>query len=221
MTRKPETIAFWCGRLPHWEVVDGRYFVTLHLAGAIPELGQQRVRTIAAELDRLAQHDIEGRLRVPRRVFAEMEAWLDRADHITHLGQPEIAQVVMEAIAFREQRQWRVFEFVVMPTHLHLFFEIVNGRLKPILEQFKRWTGHEAGKLLGLDGERFWQDEWSDHWSRSDEEDERILAYIRCNPEKAPLVRDYRDWAYGSWSAQASAIRSRVEAELRAAEESG
>jgi hypothetical protein len=37
MIRKPETIDFWVGRLPHWEVVDGRYFVTIHLAGAIPE----------------------------------------------------------------------------------------------------------------------------------------------------------------------------------------
>jgi REP element-mobilizing transposase RayT len=202
MTRKPETIAFWCGRLPHWEVVDGRYFVTLHLAGAIPEQGQQRIHALAAQLDRLSQHDVEGRLRVHRRVFAEMEAWLDRAEQVRHLRQPEIAQIMMEAIAFREQRQWHMFEFVVMPTHLHLFFEIVNRGLKPVLEQFKRWTGHEASKRLGLDGERFWQDEWFDHWSRSDEEDERIMAYIRRNPEKARLVSDYRDWPYGSWSGQ-------------------
>jgi putative transposase len=221
MTRKPETIAFWCGRLPHWEVVDGRYFVTLHLAGAIPEQGQERIHALAAELDRLSQHDVEGRLRVQRRVFAEMEAWLDRAEHVAYLRQPEIAQIVMEAIAFREGRQWHMFEFVVMPTHLHLFFEIVNGGLKRILEQFKRWTGHEAAKLLGLDGERFWQDEWFDHWSRCDEEDESIAVYIRRNPEKAGLVRDYHDWRYGSWSAEASAIRARVEAKLQAAEESG
>jgi hypothetical protein len=200
MIRKPETIAFWCGRLPHWEVVDGRYFVTLHLAGAIPEQGQERIRTIAAELERLSEHDLEGRLSVHRRVFAEMEAWLDRAEHVSYLRQPEIAQIVMEAIAFREQRQWHMFEFVVMPTHLHLFFEIVNGGLKQILEQFKRWTGHEASRLLGLDGERVWQDEWFDHWSRCDEEDERIAVYIRRNPEKAQLVRDYRDWPYGSWA---------------------
>src|SRR5437588_608980 len=32
MLRNPETISFWHGRLPHWEVVGGRYFVTIHLA---------------------------------------------------------------------------------------------------------------------------------------------------------------------------------------------
>jgi len=60
--------------------------------------------------------------------------------------------------------------------------------LKHQLEQFKRWTGHEASKLPGVDGERFGQDEWFDHWSRSDEEDERIIEYIRRNPIRAGLV---------------------------------
>src|SRR5260370_1148966 len=35
MARNPDTIGFWHGQLPRWEVADGRYFVTLHLAGAI------------------------------------------------------------------------------------------------------------------------------------------------------------------------------------------
>jgi hypothetical protein len=228
MVRKPKTIAFWRGRLPHWEVVDGRYFVTLHLAGAIPEQGQERIQAIAAELDRLAKQDHEGRMTVQRRVFAEMEAWLDRAERVAHLRQPEVAQMVMEAITFREGRDWNMFEFVLMPNHLHLFFEITGcfaagesgkpsrnaergaarlaaptsadeGRLKPLMEQFKRWTGHQAGKLIDLTDGRFWQDEWFDHWSRSDEEDVRICEYIRRNPVKANLVKDYLGWPFGSW----------------------
>jgi hypothetical protein len=202
MIRKPETIAFWRGRLPHWEVAEGRYFITMHLAGAIPQQGQDRIHALAAEIDRLPRHDADGRLNVTRRVFAEMEAWLDRVDYVTHLRQPEVARMVMEAIAFREQRNWRMFEYVVMPSHIHLFFELLREGLKHQLEQFKRWTGHEAAKLLNLDGERFWQDEWFDHWSRSDEEDEKIVYYMRRNPEKAKLVESYLDWPFGSWSAK-------------------
>src|SRR3954454_19446896 len=121
--RKPETVAFWQGRLPHWEVTDGRYFVTLHLAGAIPDQGQERIRTLAAEAEELARADVEGRLKVQRRVFAEMEAWLDRAERVAYLQQPEVARMIMEAIEFRAGRVWNMFEYVVMPTHLHLFFE--------------------------------------------------------------------------------------------------
>ena len=116
--------------------------------------------------------------------------------------------MVVEAIAFREGRDWQMLEFVVMPSHVHLFFEVTGNsnlstdesRLKAVIEQFKRWTGHEAAKLLSLDGTRFWQDEWFDHWSRSDEEDEKICAYIRRNPEKAQLVQSHLAWPYGSWS---------------------
>ena len=197
MIRKPETVAFWRGRLPHWEVVEGRYFVTVHLAGAIPQQGQDRIRALAAELDILSQRDAGSQLKVQRRVFAEMEARLDRAEGVAHLRQPKVARLVMEAIAFRERRIWNMFEYVVMPTHLHLFFELLSEGMKHHLEQFKRWTGHEAGKLLKLDGKRFWQDEWFDHWSRSDEEDEKIVQYIRRNPEKANLVRNYLDWPFG------------------------
>ncbi len=92
-----------------------------------------------------------------------------------------------------------MFEYVVMPTHLHLFCELGTAGLKGTLEDFKRWTGHEAMQHLpGLDSEQFWQREWFDHWSRSDEEDERIVAYIRNNPVKAGLVADYRQWPFRS-----------------------
>jgi hypothetical protein len=199
MKRKPDTVAFWRGRLPHWEVAEGRYFVTIHLAGAIPQQGHERIHQLAAELDALAKNDADDILRVQRRVFAEMEAWLDRTEHVSYLREPAVAQIIMEAIAFRQRRIWNMFEYVVMPSHIHLFFELLGEGLKSELEQFKRWTGHEVAKLLHLDGKRIWQDEWFDHWSRSDEEDDRIVHYIRHNPEEAGLVRQYTDWPFGGW----------------------
>lgn len=200
MVRKPETIAFWRGRLPHWEVVDGRYFVTVHLAGAIPLAGQERIRLIADQLHQPVASSDSARVKIQRRIFAEMEAWLDRAATVTHLQQSEIAEIVQEAILHRESKDWRMFEYVIMPNHVHLFFELRRSGLKDILEGFKRWTGHEAGRRLMLEGNRFWQDEWFDHWSRSDEEDEKISQYIRRNPERAGLVTDFREWKYGSWN---------------------
>jgi REP element-mobilizing transposase RayT len=200
MTRTSQTIAFWRGRLPHWEVVDGRYFVTIHLAGAIPPAGQKRIRQFAARYEQLAEGDDNGRLRLNRLIYAEMEAWLDRAGPVSHLQRPEVARVIVEAISHREGHRWNMFEYVVMPSHVHLFFELLQPGLKDCLEQFKRWTGHQAAKVAGLDGLRFWQDEWFDHWSRSDEEDDRIIKYMRRNPEKAGLVENHLDWPYGSWA---------------------
>ena len=132
-------------------------------------------------------------------VFGEMEAWLDRAERVVHLKNPKVAEMVVEAINHRQQiGDWQVFEYTVMPTHIHLFCEIGSKGLKTTLEDFKRWTGHQAAKLLAVDGERFWQREWFDHWSRSDAEDDRIARYIRNNPVKVGLVTDPAARKYSS-----------------------
>lgn len=209
MTCKPETIDFCVGRLPHWEVVDGRYFVTIHLSGAIPRAGQQRIREISAELRRIGRQKHADRLKWQRKLFAEIEAWLDRAERRTDLADPRVAEMVVEAIEHRARLgAWTMFEYAVMPNHVHLFFELGNERLKPVLEGFKDWTGSRAARILRFEQQRFWQKEWFDHWSRSDEEDERIVEYIRQNPVRARLVSDWSQWPYGSWSSMASALRA-------------
>jgi REP element-mobilizing transposase RayT len=198
--RKPKTTAFWVGRLPHWEVEDGRYFITVHLAGAIPPQGRQRLRELGEQVRAVREKDAPEWLTLQRAIFREMEKWLDRARWDPKLQDPRVAEMVVEAIRHRERRgDWHLFEYVIMPTHLHLFGELGVRGLKATLEDFKRWTGHQAAKLLGTDAARFWQREWFDHWSRSDEEDERIAGYIRENPVKAGLVERYMDWRYGSW----------------------
>lgn len=201
MTRKPKTTAFWVGRLPHWEVEDGRYFITIHLAGAIPTEGRLRLMKLAEQARAIEHKESPAWLSLQRAIFREMENWLDRAEWNPKLRHPQVAAMVVEAIEHRRQRaDWHIFEYVVMPTHLHLFGEIGVSGLKDTLEDFKRWTGHQAATILAVDGERFWQREWFDHWSRSDEEDEKIAKYIRNNPVKAGLVHEHTDWPYASRS---------------------
>jgi REP element-mobilizing transposase RayT len=203
MIRKPSTIAFWQGRLPHWEVEEGRYFVTIHLAGAIPKKGCQRILDIRRELNDVTSPEEAKYLQLQRMIFGEMEAWLDRAAYVPHLRDRDVAEMIVEALEHRERRgDWNLFEYVVMPNHIHLFFELNKEGLKETLEDFKRWTGHQASKLAKIDSEQFWQREWFDHWSRSDEEDERIVEYIRQNPVKVGLARSTDDWAYGSWASR-------------------
>jgi len=203
MLRKPKTIAFWSGRLPHWEVEDGRYFITIHLAGAIPAVGRNRLRTIAEQLRQIHDRHGDKWLQIQRMIFAEMEFRLDRAEWNPLLKHRDIAELMADAIDHRQRRgNWQMFEYVLMPTHIHLFCELAPYGMKVILEDFKRWTGHHTAKLLGTKDRRFWQREWFDHWSRSDDEDERICAYIRNNPVKAGLTAVYSDWPHASWTRQ-------------------
>ena len=199
MTRKPQTTGFWRGRLPHWEVEDGRYFVTIHLAGAIPDEAAEQIRLLSENFSkRPTAVEAASDFALSRTIFREMENWLDRAEDKLLLARPDLAEMIMEAIQHRVQtHRWMLHQFVIMPNHIHLFLSVITGTLKDSLEDFKRWTGHQAGKLADLPDGRFWQDEWFDHWSRSDEQDENIIRYIIDNPCKAGLVARAEDWPYG------------------------
>jgi len=156
MLRKPRTIAFWVDRLPHWEVEEGRYFITLHLAGAIPQLGRERLLKLSDEFSKRDHRHQPDWLPLQRQIFREMERWLDRAEHVSHLTDAVVAEMVIEAIEHRNQRgDWRMFEYVIMPSHMHLFCEIGGHGMKWAIEDFKRWTGHRAAKILALPGDRF------------------------------------------------------------------
>jgi putative transposase len=141
------------------------------------------------------------KLRLHRFIFRLMEEWLDRSSTDGVLARPDIAAMLMEAIRFRRQnRGWQIPAYVVMPTHLHLYVKKPDGRIMRDLSLFKRWTGHQAGKLVDLEEESFWHREWFDHWVRSQAEEEKVIRYIQNNPVKAGLVKNYQDWPYGSWA---------------------
>ena len=199
---RPPTRAFWGGNLPHWDVVGRPIFLTLHVRGAIPPLASARLRRDAAALKDLPDTTYARRMKL---IFTQMEAWLDRTDYEPVLTQAEVAMVLREAIAERERRRcWRVLHWVLMPSHLHVLYVGGTVGMKTLMGNFKRWTGHRAARALGREERRFWQDEWFDHWSRSADETERIVAYIRQNPLRAGLVKRSEDWPHASWNQPAS-----------------
>ena len=70
----PETTRFYRKRLPHWEVAEGRYVVTIRLKGAIPEKGQQRIRQIRKQMKQAVANRQSG-LNEYRMILREMERW--------------------------------------------------------------------------------------------------------------------------------------------------
>lgn len=138
-------------------------------------------------------------LKLTRKIFSEMERWLDSTPAVSHFQRSDLCEMVTEAIEHRERvKIWDMFSFVIMHSHIHLFFEFNNElSLKHELEEFKRWTGHQAARIdTELSGTRFWQVEWFDHWSRSDEEDEKIIHYIQNNPIKAGITNRVGQYPY-------------------------
>jgi len=197
LERPPETIAFYRKRLPHWSVREGVYFVTIRQKDSIPTDAAMKIRAKTLELENY--HEDE-RILMRKKILICMEKWLDRPSKEGILIKDRAPEIIKEAVQFRvDNGIWRMIEYVIMPNHLHLFFNINKGSLKSIISGFKRKTSREIGKATGVPGEVFWHREWFDHWSRSAEQDEKIKKYIRDNPVKAGLVKNSCDWPFGSW----------------------
>jgi putative transposase len=171
-------------RLPHWDFVGGRLFVTFRLQGSLPES-----RVFPPQ--RLSNG----------RAFVAMDKLLDEARcGPVYLRQPEIAGMVREATWDGEARfqRYALYAFVVMPNHVHL---LVESRVTAAkwLGALKGFTGHTANRLLGLHGP-FWQHESYDHLVRNDDEFDRIRRYIENNPV-AGLARTPEEYPWSSASA--------------------
>lgn len=82
-----------------------------------------------------------------------------------------------------------------MPNHVHLpVTPLVE--VSRLMHTLKRFTAHEANRLLGCQGQPFWQDESYDRLVRDNDEFHRIARYIRMNPVKAGLAAVPEDYAW-------------------------
>jgi REP element-mobilizing transposase RayT len=170
-------------RLPHWDVIGERMFVTFRLHGSLPvNRAFPNVRLTSG------------------KTFATMDRLLDHAaSGPVFLRQPAIAEMVIRALSDGERRfeRYELHSFVIMPNHVHL---LVTPRVpsRKWLGPLKGYTGHEAVRMLGLQRIPFWQDESYDHLIPNNEGCERVRRYIEWNSVKAGLVALPEEFPYSS-----------------------
>ena len=211
---------FYRRHLPHWQPRDAIFFITFRLKNSLPygvieawreerergkfQIGQPSERTPS---DHRNNHSY----------FTRWDAKLDRAHSGPRwLAQPEIADIVKEAMHYRDGKVFDLHAFCIMPTHVHVVFEPLRttewpsasrseyhsaltsedrADLPKIMQSLKRQTARKANLILGREGP-FWQDESYDHVIRNNEEYARIIHYVQENPVKARLVSQWEDWQW-------------------------
>lgn len=222
---------FYRRYLPHWQPPDAAFFVTFRLAGSLPQIVIEELRNEREAAKRkLAQ--ITDRIQCEkqvyldeRRSFGRWDEALDCSNHGPHwLGQPEIADIVAEALHYRDGKVYDLLAFCIMPNHVHVVFVVgrtavpvkhggrttspsyegsrniipANGEpipLQIIMQSLKRHTARQANLKLGRQG-TFWQEENYDHVPRDSRELERIIRYVLNNPVKAGLADQWEDWRW-------------------------
>jgi len=122
-------------------------------------------------------------------------------DHIRtgpfYLRIPEVAGIVVDAIRFRDVRDYELHSFVVMPNHVHLLIT-PSIEVCKVMQSLKRFTAREGNKILGLTGKPFWQDESFDRLVRNGTEFDKITDYIEMNPVTAGLAASPEEFRWSS-----------------------
>jgi len=196
-----ETIRFLRRNLPHWLVAGRTYFVTVRLAGTLP---RKIVAGLEAERQALIDagcNDEELWLALHRQQFVKVETILDtiEAHEGFRLTDKQLPEAILGSIEWlQNEGGWAVRAATIMPTHIHIVLRNEVGRNSELLndlERFKRFTGRRANQMLDREGE-FWARDHFDHWCRTPEKVEAAVHYVRDNPVKGRLVKNWQDWPW-------------------------
>jgi REP element-mobilizing transposase RayT len=188
------------GYIPHIEAPGAVYFITFHLADAVPQpliIRLESERRIALErLNQSYSRNDPDRIAMSRKIYIrfsrKIESCLDTGRGACWLNTADIADVVAGTLQNFNGERYRLSAWCVMPNHVHVVCTLEEGYgLDKVLHSWKSYTAQKANKVLGRKG-TFWAREYFDQIVRSEEQYERCLEYVLNNPVKAGL----KDWKW-------------------------
>lgn len=172
------------GYLPHRDEPGLTQFVTFQLADSFPQhLRSEWQAALEVEEDRARRK--------------QLEAYLDKGRGECHLRDPIIGRLMDDAIRFYHGKRYELLAWVVMPNHVHTLLKVGDVSVGAIISDLKKYTAREANKRLGRRG-KFWAEDLFDMFMRDSAHELRTRRYIEANPVKALLVRDAKEWPWGS-----------------------
>jgi REP element-mobilizing transposase RayT len=172
------------GYLPHRDEPGLIQFVTFHLADSFPA-------TLRSEWEAILKvEDVSDRRE-------QLQAYLDKSNGECLLRRPDLAKPVEDSLRFFHGQRYELRAWVVMPNHVHVLFQTGNESLSRTVENWKKFTAHEANKTIGRQGP-FWSEDYWDTFMCNPEHELRTRHYIEANPVKAFLVRAAKNWPWSS-----------------------
>lgn len=203
---------FYRRYLPHLQEPGAEYFVTFRLAGSLPKDVIQQLKESKDILKKDFDENVDYRLRNRRSdtlFFKKYESLLERQTTGPHwLKKKSIADIVIEALHFRDHKEYDLYAFCIMSNHVHMVFRDLSPNQLDILSEnekafpvtkimhsLKSYTALMANRELNRTG-AFWHEESYDRLIRNANELENTVKYTLNNPVKINLVNNWRDWPF-------------------------
>jgi len=185
------------GRLPHWELDAGLYFVTFRLADSLPaqvleEFRSERQSILATATQLGRELSADEKKQIARLFSTKIERHLDAGAGSCLLARPQIAQLVADAIRHFDAERYRLLAWCVMPNHVHVVLRLFPGQeLEAVIHSWKSFTAKQVNRILTRSGV-LWGREYYDHLIRDGDQLGCIIRYVTNNPTKAGL----KDWVW-------------------------
>ena len=106
---------------------------------------------------------------------------------------PQTAELMIDVLAhYREQKKYVLHEFVIMPDHLHLLLTpAADISLERAVQLIKGGFSYRIGKDMSANAKRglVWQESFTNHRIRDEQDYKHHAEYIRMNPVRAGLAQ--------------------------------
>ena len=157
--------------LPHWEQDGVLQFITLRLRDSLPDskLDELREKLKNSEENALLYKDLE-----------IINFYLTQGHGSCILKYAEIQDIVDKAINFYDGDRYELFDYVIMPNHIHILI-IPYFPVEDIMLFLKRYTTTMINKYLKQRG-GVWQDDYFDRMMRNYDDYSIVSSYIKGNP---------------------------------------
>lgn len=133
-----------------------------------------------------------------RRRAWDVEDALDRGHGARPLADPGAAEIVESALLHFDGNRYRALAWCVMPNHVHVLIEQVEGfRLPDVVRSWKTYTAARINALGSRSG-AFWARDYFDRFMRNEAQFERAVSYIESNPVNAGLCATPEAWPFSS-----------------------
>jgi hypothetical protein len=129
------------GYLPHWELDDAIYSITIRLADSIPMpvlqvLGAERHRLLDRATTRVERAQID------RAFEVRLDVYADEGHGERLLARPGIAAMAMDAVRHFDGSRYTLHALAVMPNHVHVLLHLEQGQdLSRVAHSWKWYTG--------------------------------------------------------------------------------
>ncbi|MGH9560806.1 MAG: transposase [Terracidiphilus sp.] len=147
------------GRLPHWEDDPATYFVTFRLADSFPESARRKIEFERQDIIRTARAarrplSRQEQIRLSRLFRGKIEVRLDAGAGNCWLARPKIANIASDSLTHFDGVRYRLFAWCVMPNHVHVLFQPIDGHdLASIVQAWKSYSAKASNRSLQRSGE--------------------------------------------------------------------